>query len=45
MLVGNVFDALSNVRWSSETGFYGDYLGPTTARFGQLKVAGAEASV
>jgi predicted Zn-dependent protease len=44
MLVGNVFDALANVRWSSETGFYGDYLGPTTARFGQLKVAGADAS-
>ena len=42
MLVGNVFDALANVRWSSETGFYGDYLGPTTARFGQLKVAGTQ---
>ena len=44
MVVGNVFDALANVRWSSETGFYGDYLGPTTARFGQLKVAGTDAA-
>ena len=38
LLVGNVLDALANVRWSSETGFYGSYLGPTTARFGSLKV-------
>ncbi len=39
-LVGNVLDALSDVRWSSETGFYGDYQGPTTARFAHLIVAG-----
>jgi hypothetical protein len=40
MLVGNVLDALADVRWSAETGFYGDYQGPTTARFGKLAVAG-----
>lgn len=40
-LVGNVVDALANVRWSAETCFYGDYQGPTTARFGSLTVAGA----
>ncbi len=40
MLVGNVLDALANVRWSRETGFYGHYQGPRTARFGQLIVAG-----
>jgi PmbA protein len=39
-LVGNFLDALANVRWSKETGFLGHYLGPTTARFGNLKVAG-----
>jgi predicted Zn-dependent protease len=38
-LVGNVLDALANVRWSAETGFFGDYQGPTTARFGDLTVA------
>lgn len=38
LLVGNVLDALADVRWSSETGFFGDYLGPTTARFANLKV-------
>jgi hypothetical protein len=36
--VGNLLDALANVRWSSETGFFGSYLGPTTARFGSLQV-------
>ena len=39
-LIGNVLDALANVRWSKETGLLGHYLGPTTARFGNLKVAG-----
>ena len=39
-LIGNVLDALANVRWSEETGFYGNYLGPHTARFNDLKVAG-----
>jgi predicted Zn-dependent protease len=43
-LVGNVLDALANVRWSRETAFYGDYLGPTTARFGQLTVSGTGVS-
>lgn len=39
MLVGNVLDALANVRWSAEQGFFGDYKGPTTARFGELIVS------
>ena len=39
-LVGNVLDALANVRWSKETAALGHYLGPTTARFGKIKVAG-----
>jgi predicted Zn-dependent protease len=39
-LVGNVLDALANVRWSKETGLFGHYLGPTTARFNNLKIAG-----
>jgi PmbA protein len=37
-LIGNVVDALANVTWSAETGFYGSYLGPHTARFSGLKV-------
>lgn len=37
-LIGNVIDGLANVRWSAETGFYGSYLGPHTARFSGLKV-------
>lgn len=41
-LVGNVIEALANARWSAETGFYGDYQGPLTARFGSLVVAGGE---
>jgi predicted Zn-dependent protease len=41
-LVGNVIEALANARWSYETGFYGDYQGPQTARFGSLAVAGGE---
>jgi predicted Zn-dependent protease len=40
-LVGNMLDALANVRWSAETGFAGDYQGPAAARFGELVVAGA----
>ena len=40
MLVGNFLDALADVRWSADTGFYGNYLGPTTARFSELVVAG-----
>ncbi len=40
MLVGNVLDALADVRWSAETGFYGNYQGPTTARFGNLTITG-----
>lgn len=41
-LVGNVLGALANVRWSSETGFYGNYQGPTTARFAKLSIAGED---
>jgi predicted Zn-dependent protease len=42
MLVGNLLDALADVHWSSETGFYGNYLGPRMARFNDLTVAGGE---
>jgi PmbA protein len=38
LLVGNVLQALADVRWSSETGFFGSYQGPDTARFASLKV-------
>ena len=41
-LLGNYMDALANVRWSAETGFFGNYLGPQTARFSELKIAGNE---
>jgi predicted Zn-dependent protease len=40
MLVGNLLEALADVRWSEETGFYGNYFGPQAARFNNLKVAG-----
>lgn len=40
MLVGNLLEALADVRWSKETGFYGNYYGPRAARFNNLKVAG-----
>ena len=40
-LIGNYMDALANVCWSSETDFFGAYLGPHTARFNELKVAGS----
>jgi PmbA protein len=39
-LVGNVLDALADVRWSKETGMFGSYLGPQTARFNNLKIVG-----
>ena len=39
-LVGNYLDALADVRWSAETGFFGKYLGPQTARFNDLKIVG-----
>jgi predicted Zn-dependent protease len=38
LLVGNLLEALADVRWSRETGFFGSYSGPSTARFGSLKV-------
>jgi PmbA protein len=39
-LVGNYLDALADVRWSAETGFFGNYLGPHVARFNDLKIVG-----
>ena len=42
LLVGNLLDALSNVTWSEETGFFGSYQGPRAARFNQLQVAGQD---
>ncbi len=39
-LIGNYLDALADVRWSAETGMFGSYLGPHTARFNDLKIAG-----
>jgi len=40
MLVGNYLDALADMVWSTETGFFGHYQGPRAARFNNLKVAG-----
>ncbi len=40
---GNVFAALGTARWSKETVFLGDYLGPEAVRFENLTVAGAPA--
>ncbi|HJR78800.1 MAG TPA: metallopeptidase TldD-related protein [Anaerolineales bacterium] len=42
-LVGNYLDALADVHWSAETGFFGNYLGPQMARFNNLKIAGLHA--
>ena len=41
-LIGNYLDALADVRWCAETGFFGNYLGPHTARFNDLKIAGQD---
>ncbi|RPI93226.1 MAG: hypothetical protein EHM40_10565 [Chloroflexi bacterium] len=41
-LVGNYLDALADVRWSIETGFFGSYLGPHTARFNDLTIVGQD---
>ncbi len=32
----------ADVRWSAETSFFGSYLGPHTARFNNLKIAGQD---
>ena len=40
LLIGNYMEALAEVRWSAETGFFGTYIGPHTARFNNLKVSG-----
>jgi len=42
-LIGNYMEALADVRWSAETGFFGNYLGPHTARFNDLQVSGEDA--
>ena len=39
-LIGNYMEALADVHWSAETGFFGNYLGPHTARFNDLNVSG-----
>jgi predicted Zn-dependent protease len=39
-LIGNYLEALADVRWSAETGFFGNYSGPHTARFNNLKLSG-----
>ncbi len=39
-LVGNYLDALADVHWSAETGFFGKYLGPHMVRFNDLKIVG-----
>ena len=41
-LVGNVLDALANVRWSAETGFFGDYQALETTCFAQPAITGDE---
>jgi predicted Zn-dependent protease len=41
-LIGNFMEALADVRWSAETGFFGNYLGPLAARFNHLTVSGDE---
>jgi predicted Zn-dependent protease len=43
LLIGNLLAALGRARWSRETGFFGEYQGPTTGRFEGLKVAGPTA--
>jgi predicted Zn-dependent protease len=40
LLVGNWFDALSDIRFSKETMVYNDYHGPSVIRIGSLQVAG-----
>ncbi len=40
LLLGNLLDALADITWSSETGFYSNYLGPSAARFNHLQIAG-----
>jgi predicted Zn-dependent protease len=39
-LIGNYLNALADVRWSAEPGMFGNYLGPHTARFNDLKING-----
>lgn len=41
-LVGNFWEALADVRWSAETGMLGNYLGPHTARFNNLRISGQD---
>jgi predicted Zn-dependent protease len=39
-LVGNFLEALADARWGAETGMFGNYLGPHTVRFNNLKISG-----
>ncbi len=41
LLIGNVLDALADIRWSKKTGFFGHYQGPVAARVGGLRVSGS----
>jgi PmbA protein len=38
-LVGNYLEALADIRWSSETGIFGNYMGPHTARVNNLTIS------
>jgi PmbA protein len=40
-VTGNLFDALADVRFSSETALFPTYQGPASVRFGRLHVSGA----
>jgi len=40
LLIGNLMESLARARWSRETGFFGNYLGPAVGRFEGLNVAG-----
>ncbi len=42
MLVGNLLQCLSRVRWSSETGYFGDYQGPAAAKFEDLTITAGQ---
>ena len=33
-------EALADARWGAETGMFGNYLGPHTVRFNNLKISG-----
>jgi predicted Zn-dependent protease len=43
LLVGNVLEALADVRWSREAEFSGDFQGPKAGRFARLRVVPSRA--